>query len=154
MAKIGRILTVTLGLVLTGATFGAIIGGAMLLVWAIAKEGSFPIAEIVGFGALFGAVIGAVITPIASWTLLRRVPLGRAVAVATIGTALGAIAGGTSEAIGPVAGGLAGFAAGVIYLRVIAAPRLARMQASNALTDEMEPRIHTAESDVEQRCYD
>jgi hypothetical protein len=150
VTKISRILTVTLGLVLTGATFGAIIGGVMNFVWAIVTMpedgGTFWIAEILEFGALFGAVIGAIITPIASWTLLRRLPLGRAVSVATIGTALGAIIGGiggTSEAIGPVAGGLAGFAAGVIYLRVIMAPRLARMQASNELTADMQPRVHS-----------
>jgi hypothetical protein len=148
MTRIGRILTVTLGLVLTGATCGAVIGGIIMLGWAIARvPGGSPlsIAAAFAFGAPFGAVIGAVIAPIASWTLLRRVPLGRAIVGAAIGTAIGAVVGGLIVPLTPVVGGIAGFVGSVVYLRVIVAPRLERQRASSDLAGEVNPRLPIGE---------
>jgi hypothetical protein len=140
MTKIRRILAVTLGLTLTGAIVGAAIGAIVLLGWVSATRspGSpFPVAELLGIGAIFGAYIGAVIAPIAAWTLLRRVPLGRAIAGAAIGTAIGAVVGGLIAPIGPIIGGIAGFVGGALYLRFIVAPRLARHRASNELATDL-----------------
>jgi hypothetical protein len=148
MTRISRILTVTLGLTLTGATIGAVIGGIVLLGWVIATKPAgapFPIADLFEIGAMFGAVIGAVTAPIASWTLLRRVPLGRSIVGAAIGTAIGAAIGGLIAPINPVIGGVAGFVGGVIYLRVIVAPRLVRHRASSELAGDVNPRLHTGE---------
>jgi hypothetical protein len=148
MTRISRILTVTLGLTLTGAIVGAVLGGFTLLGWAAATSVHgvpFPAALLFGFGALYGAAIGAVMAPIASWTLLRRVPLGRAIGGAAIGTAIGALVGGASAMMGPMLGGVAGFVAAVIYLRVIVAPRLARSRASRELAGDVNPRLHTGE---------
>ena len=128
MTRLGRILTVTAGLVVTGAAVGAVTGAVILLGWLamMSRSGFFPVREILQVGALFGAGVGAILAPIASWTLLRRVPLGRAVMGAAFGTALGAIAGGALSFVGPAIGAIAGFAAGAIYLRVVVAPRIAR----------------------------
>jgi hypothetical protein len=148
MTRISRILTVTLGLTLTGAVVGAVLGGFTLLGWVAATSVHgvpFPAALLFGFGALYGAAIGAVIAPIASWTLLRRVPLGRAIGGAALGTAIGALVGGSLAAVGPLVGGIAGFVAGVLYLRVIVAPRLARHRASKELAGDVNPRLHTGE---------
>jgi hypothetical protein len=148
MTRIGRIITVTVGLTLTGAVVGAVLGGLTLLGWVTAtSEGGIPFqaAQLFGFGALYGAAIGTVIAPIASWTLLRRVPLGRAIGGAAIGTAVGALVGGASAVIGPLVGGIAGFVGGVVYLRVIVAPRLERQRAPNELPGETNPRTRIAE---------
>jgi hypothetical protein len=148
MTRIRRIVTVTLGLTLTGAAVGAGLGGSILLGWVAATSVHglrFPAAQLFGFGALYGAAIGAVIAPIASWTLLRRVPLGRAIGGAALGTAIGALVGGSLAVVGPLLGGIAGFVAGVIYLRLIVAPRLARHHASNELAGDVNPRLHAGE---------
>jgi hypothetical protein len=148
MTRIGRILVVTLGLVLTGATVGAVLGGAILLGWvAVANPhgAPLPIVQLLKVGAFFGAWVGAIIAPIASWTLLRRVPLGRAIAGAAIGTTLGAIIGSPLEMIGPLLGGVGGFVAAAVYLRVIVAPRLARQHASSELRGEADSRMYIGE---------
>jgi hypothetical protein len=145
MTRIKRILAVTLGLTLTGAIVGAVFGGIILLGWvAVMNRHGYPasVADLFAFGAMFGAVIGAVLAPISSWVLLRRVPLGRAIGGAAIGTALGAIAGTSIAVINPLVGGVAGFVAGVIYLRLIVAPRLERHRALSELPGDTKGRLH------------
>jgi hypothetical protein len=43
------------------------------------------------FAAVFGAICGAIAAPAGGWLLLRRVPLGRAMAWTVIATVFGAV---------------------------------------------------------------
>jgi len=140
MTKARRILAVTAGLAATGAVVGAVIGAATLFTYMVLSEGigAFRMSPMVlAFGGGVGGVIGLVFAPVASWTLLRRVPLGRAIVTAAIGTVLGAFAGGV--AIGPVLGAVAGFFVGVSYLRIFEAPRLPAQSPAHLLTDDSTP---------------
>ena len=88
----GRVVGVTLGLVVAGIFFGAIAGGtAVTLVLLLAGERVDPEAFLVG--AVFGAPLGALTAPVLSWVLLRRVPLGRMFLVCSCGTAVGGVVG-------------------------------------------------------------
>jgi hypothetical protein len=70
----------------------------------------------------FGAVAGAILAPIASWSLMRHVPIWRAIVETLLGTSLGASIGmffGPVQRLGllwPIVFGILGF--------VIAAARL------------------------------
>lgn len=131
MIRTHRIVAVTAGLALTGVVVGAVLGGIILTALVLASDPN-PTAASVLFlfpvGAIFGASVGVVFAPIAAWTLLRRIPLGRAIAGAAIGTALGAVVGGFVAFVGPILGGIGGFVLGVLRLRMIIQPRLAQRQ--------------------------
>ncbi|HKG90448.1 MAG TPA: hypothetical protein VKA84_01075 [Gemmatimonadaceae bacterium] len=120
-----RIAIVTAGLSAAGALVGgacaAVSLGLVLLCLRVVTprtslEGA---AFVLAFASLVGAVTGAVGAPLIGWGLLRRVPLGRAIA----GTALGTVAGGAAgwavmPVLGSAAGALLGFVAGAVYLRL------------------------------------
>jgi len=136
MTRTCRIVAVTAGLALTGVVVGAALGGIILTGFALTMDAhptAGPIAFLFQFGAMFGAGVGVVFAPIAAWTLLRRIPLGRAIAEAAIGTALGALIGGPIAFVGPILGGICGFVLGVLRLRLITQPRLARQQQAGEL---------------------
>lgn len=84
-------------------------------------------------GAAYGAAIGVVLAPVASWTLLRPVPLGRAIVETAIGTLLGAVLGFPIYMVGPVLGGVIGFGAAALHLRLVVAPRIARARSTVVL---------------------
>jgi hypothetical protein len=86
-----RVVTVTTGLSVFGAIVGAAAGATSMFIGTL-LSGQLMLDElfVLGIPAVVGAALGAVLTPIAGWMLLRRVPLGRAFA----GLALGTIAGG------------------------------------------------------------
>jgi hypothetical protein len=90
----GRVALVTAGLSVAGAAFGGIAGATALGIVLLASGGvalrDFMVLAIPG---VIGAALGAVLTPIAGWLLLRRVPLGRAFAWLTAGTVAGGILG-------------------------------------------------------------
>lgn len=92
MARLGRIVVVTIGLVGAGIVFGALAGGtAFALVGVLA--GARISVELFWVGALFGAPLGAVTAPLLAWLLLRRIPLGRMFLVCSVGTAIGGVIG-------------------------------------------------------------
>jgi hypothetical protein len=92
MTRIGRIVSVTLGLMGAGFVFGALAGGAAFST-VLLMDGEGISLGAFAFGALYGAPLGAVIAPLLSWLLLRRVPLGLMFLVCSIGTTIGGIVG-------------------------------------------------------------
>lgn len=146
--RTGRILAVTAGLALTGVVVGAVLGALLFTGFVLAAD-PHPTAAVDSFvleiGAIFGAGVGVVFAPIAAWTLLRRIPLGRAIAEAAIGTVLGAVAGGSIALVGPIYGGIGGFALGVLRLRVIVQPRLAGGQRAGESKVQVKLQTETRE---------
>jgi hypothetical protein len=117
-----RVAVVALGLVPTGAAAGALAGalGVTLLVsvtdgvGAALHPGLWLVAGLVGGG------LGAIVLPIAGLTVLRYVPLGRALAETIVGTALGGALGVQFMGRGWLIGALAGFGLATIRLRGLA----------------------------------
>ena len=85
-----------------------------------------------------GSGIQRLLLPLASWILMRRVPLGRAIPGTVFGAVLGGLAGLRSPIawglMGPIAGAIAGFIIAVLMLR-----RSARSEA--APRRELEERM-------------
>jgi hypothetical protein len=119
---------VTVALSALGALVGAVLGALSMLGLYIAIGGwrhpgvlGAPLAV----AALFGGALGLVLAPVAAWTLMRHVPLWRAIAETSLGTVLGFAAGcllvpwlgpaGPS----PILVALSGFAAAAIRLRLM-----------------------------------
>jgi len=127
-----RVVAVTAGLVLTGIVVGGLCGAAALALVLTVMGGGRKALDpgLLAIAAAFGAVVGAVVAPLMSWLFLRNVPLGRA----TLQTAIGSILGGAVGFVLPVIplgshvvpgvlwGGLLGFIAAVVRLRLKASP--------------------------------
>jgi hypothetical protein len=128
-----RVALVALGLIPAGAVAGALAGVLGAMIWATAAEGLrvAPIPLLLGVAGAFGAVLGAVILPVAGFTLLRYVPLGRALAETIVATALGGALGMQLLGAWWLAGPLAGF--GVAATRLWALARRARQRQYPAL---------------------
>ena len=115
MTRAGRIACVTGGLVGAGAVFGGIAGGVALWI-ALALSGGAPFNDpgILLVGAYFGAPIGSVVLPAFAWVLLRRVALGRVIALSVAGTVAGGVLGwairlGGNAIVGGLKGAVLGF---------------------------------------------
>jgi hypothetical protein len=122
---IRRTIGVLFGLATAGALFGALAGGVVATMFALAmtvRHGAFTL-PLSWFGAMLGASIGAgcgaVLAPTAAFTPWRRVPLGRLFTGLTIGT----IIGGTVAAL-LVPSGLGFVLAGALLGFLIAGDRL------------------------------
>jgi hypothetical protein len=106
-----RVASVTAGLSIAGAVAGAGVGLAMTLITG-GFSGAASIAPVLLSAASVGAACGAVLFPLATWTLMRRVPLGRALlwtlVPSTVGAALALGFFGLTAPVG-IAGALAGF---------------------------------------------
>jgi hypothetical protein len=119
-----RIVAVTAGLAAAGALVGGVLGG-LLVSLLMLFEGPAR-WEAIGFlaGAGFGAEVGFVLAPIAAWTLMRRVPLWRAIGETAIGTTVGAGIGLMLQPsfrvimLSPIVLGVVGFAAAALRLRL------------------------------------
>jgi hypothetical protein len=87
-----RILAVTAGLCAGGAVFGALAGAVAVTVvmMGLLREFDWSLPLL---AARMGAPLGAVLLPTAGWTVLRRVPLWRAVTGTFVGTVIGGILG-------------------------------------------------------------
>ena len=122
----------TAGLAVAGALFGAVAAAIALALALAVSEG--PAAaldfEALGVAALLGAACGAVAAPAAGWLLLRRVPLGRAVAGTVGGTVVGGVAGWLLAPMAgtPVVGAVLGFfiSAGLLRLQASRHPERSR----------------------------
>ena len=92
--RLGRVAAVTVRIAAIGAVIGGALGAGLLAVWAL-RLGVHGEDFLEGalFGAGVGAGLGYVLAPITAWTVLRRVPLGRALAHTAIGTTVGAAVG-------------------------------------------------------------
>jgi hypothetical protein len=132
-----RVVLVALGLIPAGAVAGALAGalGAMILVTATEGFRAADTPLVLGVAGMMGSILGAVILPVAGFTLLRYVPLGRALAETIIATALGGAIGVQLLGAWWLAGPLAGF--GVAATRLWALARRARKRQYAAL--ELEP---------------
>jgi len=135
--RLARIAQITGLVALLGASVGAGLGAILVALLPI-HGGDFLLErELVLFGAEFGAATGAVLAPIAAWTLMRRVPLWRAIAETAVGTVLGAAIGLIGQPLintawlSPVLLGIAGFILAAIRLR-LAAPRKTRASGRSA----------------------
>lgn len=117
MTRTGRILLVTLGLVGAGAVFGALAGALALAIGLSITDGLATATRSITLQlpAALGAVLGGLALPIAGWLVLRRVPLGRAVAGCVVGTVAGGAVvwtlqiGGFDTIYYSLAGAFAGF---------------------------------------------
>jgi hypothetical protein len=93
--RVGRIVTLTLGLSAVGAIVGAAAGALALLLALILGGTRMDSSDFVvlAIPAILGAFLGTVLTPIAAWMLLRSVPLGRAFLGLAAGTIVGGVLG-------------------------------------------------------------
>lgn len=119
-----RIAIVTLALAGIGAVVGGVVGALLVGVLLAGLDHVQPSAFLLLMGARFGAGVGFVLAPVAAWTLMRRVPLWRAIGETAIGTAVGAGLGLvlqtriSSVAVSPMILGVAGFALAALRLRL------------------------------------
>ena len=127
--SIRRNLAVTAGLAAVGGVVGGIMGVLSLALITLAKSVGLIHEGPVGsfntlFAAAFGAGVGAVLAPIAAWSLMRHVPLWKAILQTTGGTTLGVIIGYLCAPlfrvglIGPVVFGVTGFLGAAVRLRL------------------------------------
>jgi hypothetical protein len=87
---------VTFALSAAGAFVGAALGVLSLIAVYIAVRGwrsGGGLLEPLAFAAILGGGLGFVLAPIAAWTLMRHVPLWRAIAETAAGTMVGFGAG-------------------------------------------------------------
>jgi hypothetical protein len=121
-----RVALVALGLVPAGAMAGAIAGALGVTIWlsvTVGLRSAFdPLAW--GMAGMVGAALGAVVLPIAGLTVLRYVPLGRALGETILATAVGGAAGVQLMGRWWLAGPLLGF--GLAATRLWALARRAR----------------------------
>jgi hypothetical protein len=129
--RVGRAVSITLGIALVGAIIGGVIGAALLAGWTslrwVFTDGGR--GSVVAAGAAAGAALGTVLAPLTSWVFLRRVALGRALLHTTVGTTVGAAVGLALDGTGlmlrtgvPVGlvGAIVGFLAAAVRLRFAA----------------------------------
>lgn len=110
--SVKRVVAVTAGLMGIGAVCGGAIGavlGVGMLLWSGGPNErgvwiGFPV-----YCAMIGGIAGTVLAPILAWVFLRRVPLGRAVAVTGLGALVGAAVSAIVAPPAFIAGALAGF---------------------------------------------
>jgi hypothetical protein len=121
-----RVALVALGLVPAGAIAGAIAGALGATIWLSVAEGLRAALDpwLWGMAGTVGAALGAVVLPIAGLTVLRYVPLGRALAETILATALGGAVGVQFLGGWWLAGPLLGF--GLAATRLWAIARRAR----------------------------
>jgi hypothetical protein len=115
-----RATLVALGLVPAGAIAGAVAGALGVSIWVAVTEGithAFSLGAWLVAGAI-GGMLGAALLPLAGFTVLRRVPLGRLLLETILGTALGGAIGAVMSPVGAgwFNGALAGFALSVAHL--------------------------------------
>jgi MFS family permease len=118
---IRRVAVVAVALAGVGAVVGGVLGAALVGAITI-KHGLWR--DALGPGAAFGALVGAVLAPIAAFTLMRRVPIWRAIAETAVGTVAGAALGMllqptfTGFFASEIFLGVVGFAVAAVRLRV------------------------------------
>jgi uncharacterized membrane protein len=140
----GRLALVVLALAEIGALVGALVCAVFLLSWAVLVAGTPPLhvlgqvlAGTLVWAGMVGAPVGAVALPLLGLTVLRRVPLGRALALPFVGALAGVLVAALllpAGAVWPVpalvpALGFSGLFAGAVAARVDV-PRLVRSRTT------------------------
>jgi hypothetical protein len=121
--SLGRVAAVTGSLALLGAVASAVVVVVLQLGIGLAVNRSLLTLGALAGGATVGALAGAAFGPVVSWTLLRAVPIGRAVIETSVGAAVGVVAAIAIPVSGivPVFGiALAGAVAAAVRLRFAA----------------------------------
>jgi hypothetical protein len=115
-----RVVTVTLGLVGAGAVAGALVA---MTTFAAATLVLGELSNISWRGFLFvgavGGAFGLTLGPLVAWTLLRKVPLGKAVLFPSLGAAVGSAIGLALSPLTPLAvfvGGVIGMLVPAVWL--------------------------------------
>lgn len=113
-----RVLAVATGLVAGGAVAGAAAGAIGVALWAAVTVGLREALDpgLWFLAAMVGAPFGAVLLPLAGFTALRRVPLGRLLATTVAATALGGAIGAAINSNAWLVGAIAGFLAATGWL--------------------------------------
>ena len=119
-----RVIGVTAGLAAASAVAGAVVANTVLGVALLISNGPLAVFKdpfIYAIGGAIGAGCGFFCGPIAAWTMLRKVPLGRAILepsiAAAIGGALGLLLLPQRGIWGPIGGAVAGLLLAAIRLR-------------------------------------
>jgi len=119
------IILITSGLAAAGALMGAFAGILALAIGVAITEGpsALAIAGTFWFPALWGGLFGGIGGPLAAWLLMRRVPLGRALAGSILGAVIGGVLGWTipiaaDEAHRAIVGAVIGYVLAVVCLRI------------------------------------
>jgi hypothetical protein len=127
MMLLRRIAAVTAILSAIGALVGAVLGMLTITALLLATGGRRLFDDASGvltFAAGLGGLLGFILAPVAAWTLMRHVPIWRAVLETALGTALGAAVGylvATDRGdamLWPLPFALAGFAVAALRLRL------------------------------------
>jgi hypothetical protein len=115
-----------------GAGAGAIAGALGVTIWLSIIEGVRAAFDppVWGVAGLIGGALGAVLLPLAGFTLLRYVALGRALAETIVATALGGVVGIQFLGVWWLVGPLAGF--GLAAVRLWELARRNRERQSNS----------------------
>ena len=121
--SVARIIQVTIGLSALGLVVGGILGGGLLALLGF-RMGDTISGDVLYYGALFGGAMGAALAPLAAWTLMRHVPIWRAITETAVGTVVGTTIGLVFQPLwdtawlSPPVLGIAGFALAAIRLRL------------------------------------
>jgi hypothetical protein len=122
-----RIAPVTAMLSAIGAVVGAVLGTLTTAALILARFGPRPFngaREVLLVGAGLGGLLGLILAPAAAWTLMRHVPIWRAVLETAVGTALGVAVGHLAATdpgdamLWPLPFALTGFAIAALRLRL------------------------------------
>ena len=105
-----RSATAFVSLIAIGATLGATIAPVLLAVVGriVDGPGGFPyVWDAFWFASILGAFLGGVLAPLTGFVVLRRVAIGKALAVTAAGTTAGATVGvlATEQSLGWTIGG-------------------------------------------------
>ena len=122
MTRARRILLVTAGLSLAGAVLGALAAVVATTFVLAGIRMTNHLSGVVTFDPFLvtgveGALCGAILGPITAWVALRRVPLGRALLMATLGTTVGALIGYVLP-FGSTVGALVAFVMSSAWMRL------------------------------------
>ena len=119
-----RVAGVTAGLAVAGAVAGAVVADVVLGTALLVTQGPLAVFRdlfVYFVGGAVGAACGLVCGPIAAWTMLRNVPLGRAILEPSIGAAIGGALGlflaRPGGIFAPIGGAIAGLLLAAIRLR-------------------------------------
>ena len=119
-----RVLGVTVGLAAASAVAGSFVANAVIAVALLVSQGPIAVFRdpfVYAIAGAVGAACGFFCGPVAAWTLLRKVPLGRAILepsiAAAIGGALGLTLLDTRGIWAPIGGAVAGLLLAAIRLR-------------------------------------